>query len=714
MKNTLKLIIEAVRIAIDKISWNTLKDKPFYEESNTNFLVPEQTLENFEAIKDPIYVSVNQFTMTPIVGDTYTVNWDGNSYEVVAKDLDRLVCIGNENYVNMTSGGDIPFAIIFTGTDIFVAIESTETSYTEETHTISIFTTQTNIKKIDKKYLPEMGVKSWDDLEDRPFGTEISKIYLIEEQTITLDSNGRGNCIPIDNFWEHVYPFLGSAYEVEFDGEVYTGTIYEDGDMCVRTDFTTSSGVEVYIYNGSHIVSSSVLAGDHTIKLSVIGEVVTQIDDKYIPETISRAQDLETKMDKNNPSGTGSLSIGRQPNTLTGRYSQAIGNGVMATSKSQHVIGEYNVNTNDEYTEIITKLQSYNTSSKIYISENYTFDSTNGYFTLTNPVSGAANTITNLVRGNISVESYCFYMIVSNSTSRTMYRINYKFGSGSYPWVINGTIVYFSNPYSHVGVSTKDNRGVYAHIVGNGNNEYDRSNAHTLDWDGNAWYAGTIKLGGTSYDDASEVALKSDLINIDVGESSFITVDELTDYGAVVEYTESTNYNSYKIKVTKDFISPKQIIVVDTKDAKDTMVRFYYINPDASEKMIGMTTVYANNYRYFTIENDYFVTSVSQTKFQIEVTDILATNRYYANIDKSTGVFESKNSYVLTSSDLALYYANTNSASESYEPASDYNLATKKYVDDALANGIKFGEFASLSYDSSVEAIVITFAEEGE
>lgn len=38
--------------------------------------------------------------------------------------------------------------------------------------------------------------------------------------------------------------------------------------------------------------------------------------------------------------------------------------------------------------------------------------------------------------------------------------------------------------------------GRYAHIVGNGKSNTDRSNAYTLDWDGNAWYAGTVKSAG--------------------------------------------------------------------------------------------------------------------------------------------------------------------------------------------------------------------------
>ena len=44
-------------------------------------------------------------------------------------------------------------------------------------------------------------------------------------------------------------------------------------------------------------------------------------------------------------------------------------------------------------------------------------------------------------------------------------------------------------------------RGKYAHIVGNGTSLMDRSNAHTLDWGGNAWFHGEIKVGGTSQDD---------------------------------------------------------------------------------------------------------------------------------------------------------------------------------------------------------------------
>jgi hypothetical protein len=35
----------------------------------------------------------------------------------------------------------------------------------------------------------------------------------------------------------------------------------------------------------------------------------------------------------------------------------------------------------------------------------------------------------------------------------------------------------------------------YAHVVGNGTADNARSNAHTLDWNGNAWFAGNVTVG---------------------------------------------------------------------------------------------------------------------------------------------------------------------------------------------------------------------------
>ena len=60
-----------------------------------------------------------------------------------------------------------------------------------------------------------------------------------------------------------------------------------------------------------------------------------------------------------------------------------------------------------------------------------------------------------------------------------------------------------SSMYQHVqgknNIEDKDNK--YAHIVGNGVDLHNRSNAHTLDWQGNAWYSGKVTAGAAPVED---------------------------------------------------------------------------------------------------------------------------------------------------------------------------------------------------------------------
>lgn len=55
----------------------------------------------------------------------------------------------------------------------------------------------------------------------------------------------------------------------------------------------------------------------------------------------------------------------------------------------------------------------------------------------------------------------------------------------------------------------EDTGNTYIHIAGNGADSESPSNAHTLDWEGNSWYQGSIKCGGTGYDDAPNNVITS-------------------------------------------------------------------------------------------------------------------------------------------------------------------------------------------------------------
>lgn len=60
-----------------------------------------------------------------------------------------------------------------------------------------------------------------------------------------------------------------------------------------------------------------------------------------------------------------------------------------------------------------------------------------------------------------------------------------------------------SGDYQHVQgkYNIEDAANKYAHIVGNGSAYNKKSNAHTLDWEGNAWFAGKLSQEGTPVED---------------------------------------------------------------------------------------------------------------------------------------------------------------------------------------------------------------------
>lgn len=62
-----------------------------------------------------------------------------------------------------------------------------------------------------------------------------------------------------------------------------------------------------------------------------------------------------------------------------------------------------------------------------------------------------------------------------------------------------GTIANATAQHTQGRYNIKDTENKYAHIVGNGKSDTERSNAHTVDWNGNAWFAGDV-FAGSAYD----------------------------------------------------------------------------------------------------------------------------------------------------------------------------------------------------------------------
>ena len=83
-----------------------------------------------------------------------------------------------------------------------------------------------------------------------------------------------------------------------------------------------------------------------------------------------------------------------------------------------------------------------------------------------------------------------------------------------------------------------------AHIVGNGTTDDTRSNAHTIDWSGNAWFAGSVYTGstsGTNKDKGSKKLATEEYVNNLVG-STDVPVNAIIEYeGATIP----TGWESY-------------------------------------------------------------------------------------------------------------------------------------------------------------------------
>ena len=91
----------------------------------------------------------------------------------------------------------------------------------------------------------------------------------------------------------------------------------------------------------------------------------------------------------------------------------------------------------------------------------------------------------------------------------------------------NSTIASSDEQHVQGRYNVEDAAGKYAHIVGNGNSDTDRSDAHTLDWDGNAWYAGYVE--GKKFILPSTTAGSTKRFAITVDDTGTLSVTEVTE-----------------------------------------------------------------------------------------------------------------------------------------------------------------------------------------
>lgn len=89
--------------------------------------------------------------------------------------------------------------------------------------------------------------------------------------------------------------------------------------------------------------------------------------------------------------------------------------------------------------------------------------------------------------------------IAYGDKSHTEGNLTQALGSSSHAEGLK-TLASSNNQHVQGTFNIEDTQNVYAHIVGNGIGDNSaRSNAHTLDWQGNAWYQGSVTSNGADY-----------------------------------------------------------------------------------------------------------------------------------------------------------------------------------------------------------------------
>ena len=244
------------------------------------------------------------------------------------------------------------------------------------------------------------------------------------------------------------------------------------------------------------------------IEAKLIGDVSSHTHSQYLTEH----QSLDEYATKNNPVFTGSMSSGRKEEAAVGENSFAVGSNVEASGESSHAEGSYTT-----------------------ASGNYSHAEGN----YSKALSDWAH-----AEGNSTTASGKYSHAEGNSTTALgeSSHTEGSYSKASSDWShAEGYHTTASSQYQHVQgkYNIEDTANKYAHIVGNGTTNIKRSNAHTLDWQGNAWYSGKLSQEGTPTEDKDLVTKK--YVDNKMANLSIVKISK-TDFEALTTKDANTLY----------------------------------------------------------------------------------------------------------------------------------------------------------------------------
>ena len=312
------------------------------------------------------------------------------------------------------------------------------------------------------------------------------------------------------------YDFIiGETYTVKFNGRTYRCNAIKINDYwyalgnlsLINMGENTNEPFVIEKLRSGYSIKTNISKSNISVEVTGDTMIATKIPEKYLPDNIGSGSSVQPDWNqtdatandyiKNKPTIIGKASVNQygsvlgevfnnyNNNAANGFYSHAEGSDTTASGSCSHAEGKKTTASGD-----YSHAEGWSTKA----SEQYSH------------AEGDSTEAT----------GYCSHVEGSDTKA-----------SGQYSHA-EGYYTLASSKYQHVQgkFNISDTTDTYAHIVGNGLDYLSRSNAHTLDWSGNAWYAGTVE--GTAMIVKSSTEGSSKRFKITVDDSGAITATEIT------------------------------------------------------------------------------------------------------------------------------------------------------------------------------------------
>lgn len=307
-----KFAIETMESKAHTLDPKFLPEGIGYIKTVNGIILSEDRFDGFAVMQEPLYAISIPFEFEPVIDGEYTVRWDGVDYTVPCVFVSGVFCLGNTNYADRLSGGDIPFAIISPPglEEVYFVTESTV-----ESHTVAISGPVKVAHKMDKDCLPEDAVTSVNGMTG-------------DVQIDSIGAEGWGNYAEVFN---DGYPSYASGnyshaegYRTRSSGtysHAEGGNTTASGDCShAEGDYTTASG------NCSHAEGSNARAFGYCSHAE--GKATTASGD------YSHAEGYYTDADSDYSHVQGTYNI----IDSDGRYAHIVGNGKRDINTNETVL----------------------------------------------------------------------------------------------------------------------------------------------------------------------------------------------------------------------------------------------------------------------------------------------------------------------------------------------------------------------------------------